>query len=753
MTRRSIWRRRKTVSVTSESFANGRTPKREQRAPLPGRSDLRTILLGLLFILLSGLILTARVPPTNDVAQLRVGDVAQSNVLAPRRISYVSEIETEAARARAEAAVPEIYELPDAGIARRQIARARQILDYFDSVRADAYASPDEKRELIAAVNDLVLTDGVITSLLTIDSNSWVMIKGEVMSALDQAMRAEIRATQLAAARRRIPTLVSLNISDEAASIIVAIVEDLIQPNTFVNDERTAEDRRQARNSVQPVTVTFEQNESILRAGEVIRPEHIEALQALGLKEPGLESVAVLGLLAYIALLGLTAGLYVWRFRPRQLDQSRYVWLTFGLSLVFVVMVRLMVPGHTLLPYLFPGAALAITLGALIDVHFGILVAVLVGLTAGYVSGGSVEVTAYSLLGGIVGVFSLGRVERVNRLLWAGIYVALCNLLIILIFRVPTRTADPIGLLQLLGSGVANGALSASLPLLVFFVVGNFMGITTSVQLLDLSRPTQPLLRQLLLKAPGTYHHSLMVSNLAEQAAERIGANTLLTRVGAYYHDIGKTVRPYFFVENQMQGDNVQDRLDPYTSAQIIVSHVRDGLELAKKYHLPGDVRAFIAEHQGTGVTKYFYHKALDVAEDPSTVNQAEFRYPGPRPQSKEAAIVMLADASEAAVRASNPASVDEIDQIVHDVVVDRLTNGELDDCDLTMGELREIRHAFVQMLQGVFHPRIKYPENVKTRMAAAGAEPVAEPQPSPEVASPPSAVPLTESQQQEAAC
>ncbi len=197
----------------------------------------------------------------------------------------MSEIETEAARVRAEAAVSEIYELPDAGIARRQIARARQILDYFDSVRADAYASSDEKRELIAAVNDLVLTDGVITGLLTTDNNTWVMIKGEVISTLDQAMRAEIRPTQLPTARRRLPTLVSLDVSDEAARIIVAITEDLIQPNTFVNQDRTTEERQLARESVQPVSVTFEQNESILRAGEVIGSEAIEALQALGLQE------------------------------------------------------------------------------------------------------------------------------------------------------------------------------------------------------------------------------------------------------------------------------------------------------------------------------------------------------------------------------------------------------------------------------------------------------------------------------------
>jgi len=677
------------------------------------RAILYGVLLGSLFVLLSGLILTVRFPSPDNFEDLQVGDVAPRDILAPRRITYISEVETEAARARAEAAVAEIYDLPDASIARRQIARARQILDYFDSVRADAYASVEEKRELIAAVNDLVLTDNIINGMLAADNNTWLMIKGEVISVLDQAMRAEIRPVQLAAVRRRLPTLISLDVSDEAARIIVAIVEDLIQPNTFINQERTAEERRLARESVQPISVTFEQNEVIVRAGEVIRPEHLEAFRALGLREADSPALSMLGTLAYLSLLLLTAGIYIWRFRPRRLDDSRYVWLAFGLSLIFVVMIRVMVSGRTLLPYLFPVAALPIVLGALVDMHFGMLVATLAGMTVGYVTNGSLELMVYCLLAGWVGTLSLGRVERVNRLLWAGIYVTLCNMLVILIFRVPARAIDPLGLLQLLGAAFANGVLSASLPLLIFFVAGSVFSITTSLQLLDLARPTQPLLRQLLLKAPGTYHHSLLVSNLAEQAAERIGANTLLTRVGAYYHDVGKIVRPYFFVENQMYGNPVQERLDPYTSARVIVSHVYDGLELGRKYRLPPDIQAFIAEHHGTGLTRYFYNKALEAAGDPAQVDTEAFRYPGPRPQSKETAIVMLADASESAVRASNPSSVEEIDNIVRKVILERLLSGELDECDLTMSELNEIRETFVQMLQGAFHPRIKYPETV----------------------------------------
>lgn len=706
--------------MTDNPLSNSRVFKPKSGSPLPSMVQLRTVLMGLLFVVLSSLILLMPIPLGDGSEQLEQGDVVQRDILAPQRITYVSEIQTEIARSRAEMAVAEVYDPPDTRIAREQVARARQIFDYFDSIRGDVYASLDEKRELIAAVDDLTLTDRVLISLLTADGETWSSIKAETMTVLDQAMRTEIRPNQLPSARRRLPTLIGLDVSDEMAAVVVAVVEDLIQPNTFVNEERTAEERQLARESVQPVVITYEQDQRILRAGDLIGPGDVEALEALGLQQPAFEPSDLIGGVAYVTVIGLLIGLYTLRFRPRALDRPRYLGLLFLLLLLFVGAVRLMVPGHTILPYLFPMAALSIMLAVLIEVRLSILVTVFIGLIIGYIADGSLEFAVYAVMGGLVGIFSLGRVERVNRLLWSGVYVSLTNVAIVLIFRLPSNGLDQMGVLQLVGAGVANGAFSASLTLIGFFLVGNLLGVTTSLQLLELARPTQPLLRQLLLRAPGTYHHSLMVSNLAEQAAERIGADALLTRVGAYYHDVGKMLRPYFFVENQMDGINVQDRLDPRTSAQIIISHVKDGLELARKYGVPHDVRAFIPEHQGAGLIKYFYHQALEQADDPSLVDEADFRYPGPKPQSRETAIVMLADSCEAAVRAAHPPTVEEIDKILRRIITEKLTGGELDECDLTTRDLDQIRSAFLEMLHGVFHPRVKYPEEVKQELSAA---------------------------------
>jgi putative nucleotidyltransferase with HDIG domain len=247
---------------------------------------------------------------------------------------------------------------------------------------------------------------------------------------------------------------------------------------------------------------------------------------------------------------------------------------------------------------------------------------------------------------------------------------------------------------------------------------------------MELARPTHPLLRQLQMKAPGTYHHSLVISNLAEQAAQRIGADALLVRVGAYYHDVGKSVRPYFFVENQVDGVNVHERLDPRTSAQIVIAHVTDGLELAKKYGLPQPLRDFIAQHHGNRLASFFYQQALKEAGG-RPVDEADFRYPGPKPQTRETAIMMLADSVEAAVRAAWPQTAEDIDRVVRKIINDRLVLGDLDECDLTLRDLDQIRLAFVNILQGVYHSRLEYPEEIRPQaVLQPGAAPLLEARP-----------------------
>jgi hypothetical protein len=349
-----------------------------------------------------------------------------------------------------------------------------------------------------------------------------------------------------------------------------------------------------------------------------------------------------------------------------------------------------------------------------VDTEIAIVVTALLSLMVGFIAGGSLEFVLYAFVGGVVSSLRLWRIERLNAFLWAGVYGGLSNLSVVLIFRILEQDHDILGTFQIAGASVANAVLGMSLTLGGFFLFSNVLKITTSLQLLELGRPTHPLLRELLLKAPGTYHHSLMVGNLAEQAAQAVGGNPLLARVGAYYHDVGKVLRPYFFAENQTDGENPHDRLDPETSAQIITSHIKDGLQLAKKYGLPREIRDFIPQHHGTAMSSYFYHRAREQAESGTMTHEERFRYPGPRPHSREAAILMLADEAEAASRANRPASVDEIEELVESLVRNRMDNGQLDESDLTLRDLQKIEETFVSVLQGIYHPRIKYPEDAQ---------------------------------------
>jgi hypothetical protein len=400
------------------------------------------------------------------------------------------------------------------------------------------------------------------------------------------------------------------------------------------------------------------------------------------------------------------------------------------LLFLFLAAARLMVPGHTILPYLFPLAAMGMLISVLLDGQLAVGSLIFVGAVVAFMTDGSLELTSFVLGGSLLATLALGKMQRLSSFVWGGVYVILGNLAVLAIFRLPSQETDLLAWLELGAAVVVNGGLSVSLTLAGFYLLGHLFDLTTTLRLMELARPTHPLLRHLLLKAPGTYHHSILVSNMAEQAAERVGADPLLARVGGFYHDIGKIARPYFFVDNQADGVNAHERLDPQTSAEIIISHVKDGLDMARKYRLPSAVRDFIPQHQGTGLVTFFYHKAVEEAGGPENVDESKFRYPGPKPQTKEIGILMLADSCEAAVRAARPASREEIAEIVRKVTDGKILAGELDECDLTLRDFEQVRQAFVDALSGVFHPRVQYPESRKPtspESEEAEPEPVAE--------------------------
>ncbi|HXF62601.1 MAG TPA: HDIG domain-containing protein [Caldilineaceae bacterium] len=658
--------------------------------------------------------------PFGGQLQLEVGEVAPHDVVSPRQITYESEVLTERARERAAQNVPDQYDSPDGRVRRQQIEQAREILDFMTIVRSDAYATPALQADYLAAVNDLNLTPELTQQILAISPEEWPLVVEEVPATLDRVMREEIRESNLSLVRRRAPALVMAELSEPAATVTVELVRALVRPNSLLNQARTDELRERARSEVPPQPVTLERGEIIVRAGDIARPEDVEALTQIGLLQDEWNWwVTVRSLLFTVVLLAVMGGT-LYRLRPRTIRHVQEFGLLVVMVVVWLLAAKAMLAPHDWLPYLFPLAALGMLVAVLLDLRVAVVTIIGFGVVAHFLARNNVPLLAYLTLGSLVGAILLGRAERLTAFLWAGVVVAACNLFVVAAFWAPFEQYTASRLLQLLLVVLLNGGLSASIAMIGYLVLGNLFGITTSLQLTELSRPTHPLLRQLLLKASGTYHHTIVVSNLAERAAAAIGADAFLTRVGAYYHDIGKTVRPYFFSENILDDNSPHDKLDPLTSAQIIISHISDGIDLANKYRLPPRIQDFIREHHGRTLVKYFYIQAQHEAGADEVVDELDYRYPGPSPRSKETAILFLADACEAAVRAVRPATREDLEALVNRLIDERVAEGELNDSNLTFRELQITKEVFLQVLQGVHHPRIQYPEDVVQKVRAA---------------------------------
>ena len=671
---------------------------------------LRLILLGIALAGVTGVVMVLPLLPTGRVV-LEEGDIALQNVSAPRSATYESDIRYAAAQDRAAEAVDPVYTLPNPALARQQLDRVHVVLDYLTAVRADTLASAAQQRGWIMQAPELADLDlETLDGLLALSDASWDRVQVEVRDVIDQAMRREIRDGYLEDALDRVPALVSLDLSDEETFTTVTLGQRFLISNSSLNPAATAEAQARARAEVLPVMDTFELGQIIVRGGQRVEAIHIEAMDQFELRQIEVKWIDWAGSGLMAVLLTVLLGLYLARFQPDVLWNGQRCFLLVLLMALSVLAAGLMVPAGMVLPYLAPTPTLAMLAVATLGPHAGVASAIFLGSTIGVIADNSFAMGTFAALGGLVAALTLGRVERISALFRSGTFAALAHVVIVTVFYLPQGTVPSSDFLAAVLGGIANGAISASLALGGLFLIGPLFDITTTMRLVELGRPDHPLLKRLLREAPATYHHCLMVSNLAEQAAERIGADAMLTRVGAYYHDVGKIARPYFFTENQIEGVNPHNRLDPRTSAEVIISHVKDGIDLARRYRLPRRVRAFIPEHHGTAWVSFLYHKAVQLAGDASLVDPADFHHLGPKPQSRETALVMLADGCEAAVRSARPGNAEEVAEIINKIIDQRVGEGQLSECDMTLRDLDVIRETFVSVLKGVFHPRIKYP-------------------------------------------
>ncbi len=686
-------------------------PRPASRSATVGRLALvwtiTAIMLGI-----AALIIALPLVYADSSVKVTVGESATQEILAPRSLTFVSPALTDKARENAAAAVAEVYKPPDMRVARQQVLLLRDILDFINNVRADTLATRPQQHADLTSIRDLPLTSDTADLILAFNETQWAAVQTEALAVLEQIMRRPIRADQVNDLKLAVPAQISVELSDAQAQAVNELVSGLIIPNSEYDDDATQAARAAARAKTLPIYIQVVTGQAIIQRGHVVTEEDLEILKALGLLQTERNWRDLASVVLAVVITGALLVLNLQRFSAEMSRSPKHILLLGVLFNLFLVAAVLMVPGHIVLPFLFPAAALSMLLTVMAGPNLAVVVSVAMAALVGYIGGNRLELTIYTAIGGLISALALGRAERVNQFFWAGLAGALANAGIILVFRINDPATDGWGLAQLLIASVLNGGVSASLTLVGFFLLGGLFDITTSLQLIELARPDHPLLQFILRNAPGTYQHSLQVANLAEQAAERIGANAMLIRVGALYHDCGKALHPQYFVENQLDGVNIHESLDPYASAEIIVGHVLDGLTMARRHRLPSRVRAFINEHHGTLKAGFQYKRALEAAgNDPGQVDESKFVYPGPRPQSKETALMMLADGCEAKARSDRPRTEEDLQHIVKVVVDDRVAKGQLDDTSLTLHDLQLVRESFANTLKGMFHPRLQYPE------------------------------------------
>lgn len=642
-----------------------------------------------------------------------VGDVAQTTIQSPRDVEYVSDIRTEEARKAAESAVQPVYSPPDPATTRQQIERLQTSMQNITSIRSNADLNTFEKKTSLQELSDVRLKTETADYLLSITDSRWDAVQAEAVRVLEQVMRRAIYEDKLESAQAGVSSSVSLTFNEQQSALVTELVIPFIVPNSFFSQELTDAEKIAARNAVEPIVQTYKAGETIVPTGEIVTPADMEAFEQLGMIRPGQRWEDLAATASLVLIFAAFVPMYFYR-RPRSgvMNDPKNLLMISVLFIVFLLGARLLA-GRTLAPYGYPIQAAALLFTALFGLEVGLVLAIPLSLLAAFGLPNSYDLMPYYMFSSLLGLLALGPARRFWGFVRAGMAISLAGAGALLAFRIPLITLDWIGILQYIGMVAFAGFSSASIALLLQFLLAQVLGLTTSLQLLDISRPDLPLLQFFLRNAPGTYQHSLQVANLAEQAAEKIGADPLLTRVGALFHDIGKALNPNFFIENQVAGNlNSHKDSNPEEVSATIIRHVTDGIQLAKKHNLPRRLHDFILEHHGTLITNYQYNQAMEAAQgDITKVDIEKFRYPGPRPGSRETALLMLADATEARARAERPASDDDIRALVTSVIQTVQKHNQLDDTLLTLRDLKLITESFTTTLRGTYHPRIQYPK------------------------------------------
>jgi len=679
------------------------------------------ILTGIIVYLL---MLTGVSPEKYDIALL------QPSNETIRSVKTVEDpIKTEEERNRIASEVENVYQFSEQS-GEKSAALVTSIFDIIQDVKtSDTYDSElmeeniSQVRENLSVLGTegegLRFSDDAISSLLLMENNDLMELRNSVTSTVSMIMSDPIRVEEVATAKNDIERRLrgDLSIPENVLPTVVFIGRFSIVENEVLNKELTEERVEQVKASVEPTKIL--QGQVIVREGQIVDREIYRQLKLVGMLDNQSSLKPAIGLFLFIALCMWLFYVQLKKWNADKDEKQRVLivsMLIFILSVTGMKLISLVSENFDLtIAFLFPTALAPMLVRSLINERFGVLMAFLTAAVAGiifqegYSSVLQMEIALYILFGGLAGLYVIQGIDKRSHLLQTSMAVAVVNLVFMAFYLLMNQTVY--GLSELLFYGIAaftSGLLSGALTIGLLPFFESAFGLISAMKLIELSNPNHPLLKKILTETPGTYHHSVMVANLADAACESIGADGLLARVGCYYHDIGKTKRPGFFIENQMSHANPHDSLPPETSRDIILAHGTDGANMLQKHKMPKEIVDIAEQHHGTSLLKYFYIKAKEEGHD---INEADYRYAGPKPQKKETAIISIADSVEAAVRSMKEPTQEKIQGIVHAIIKDKLHDGQFDECDLTIKELKTVERVLCETLNGIFHSRIEYPQ------------------------------------------
>lgn len=679
----------------------------------------------LLFFSITILILFSNFSPKQ--VSFRPDEVARRNIQSNINTIIIDEKQTEELRNQAAGRVQKVYQEDKYALASTTSDIENMFLVISEAIinseepqeQIEYFLNTTNKEERFAlSINTSVLADYLIRlepeDMFLLEETSYSIAKG----LMDKPITEEALLGVYEQAEQQIN---NSPYTLEAKEVIKIAVINMLRPNLIFNREATDKAYKEAIDAVQPVQKTIKAGEIIVREGDRVTAEQISILEQLGIQRSRSYPLTLGGAAVFVLLTFWIVIEFIRRYY-KDISRNDRQMLLIGLIFVIIMLISRFLTSikigdqpdlNALMGYLAPVAAGSMLLAILLDSRLAFFITSIMAVYVGLLTtGNQLFYAAVAFIGGTVGIFQVYRVNQTSDLAKSALYVALANIVTIvtLSFIGGTISWHILAIGTLIGA--VNGIFSAVLMIGALPYLETAFSITSMIKLLELSNPNHYLLKRELLEAPGTYHHSLMVGNLAEASAEAIGANPLLVRVGAYYHDIGKIKRPEYFVENQRGLENPHEKIAPALSALIITSHVKEGVELAREANLPQDIIDFIEQHHGTSLAKFFYSRALE-EDGEGQISENTFRYEGPKPQSKEVALVMLADSIEAAVRSLKEPTAEAIKNMVDKIIKDKLDDGQLELADLTFKDLHIIAQSFCNVLEGIYHKRIEYPEVV----------------------------------------